>query len=131
MKAPPGKGEVDDLPGGGDGIEGLEGFEEDRPLLADVPRFAEGMAEGPMEVDAARRAYLLGVLAHDGNADGGDAGFLDGPLHQSHGLIAETSGRGQQDQGRHPPRAGGRKPREARFPVRVARCGPLMWPMKL
>ena len=41
--------------------------------------------------------YLFGVPAHHRHADGGNADLFDGSLDQSNGLIADPSGRGQQD----------------------------------
>ena len=67
-------------------------------MLRNVARFTEGMAEGPFEKNAAGWADLRGVVADDGDADGGDAGSFDFPLDQSYGLIADASGRGEQDQ---------------------------------
>jgi hypothetical protein len=40
---------------------------------------------------------FFGEFPHDRNPDGGDPGFFNLSLDQSHGLITDASGRGQQD----------------------------------
>ncbi len=66
-------------------------------MLPDVARFAERVAEGPLDVDGARRLHFFGIFPHDRYPDSRDAGFFDLSLDQSHGLVADASGRGQQD----------------------------------
>ena len=61
----------------------------------------EGMAQGKAGVDRAGRLDLLADAAREGHRDGGDAGRFDDALDQSHGLIAQASGRGEDD-GIHP-----------------------------
>ena len=55
------------------------------------------MAERPFQVNTAWRLNLFRILPNDGDAYGGDAGFFDLSLYQSHGLIADASSRGKQD----------------------------------
>ena len=92
VEAPPGEGEGHDFSRLPNGVKRLQRLEQDRPLLADIARLTDGMTEGPMDKYAPRRAHLLGIFAHDGDADGGDAGCFDDSLNQSHGLIANPSG---------------------------------------
>ena len=94
---PPAKRQINNLPRRSRRIEHPEGLEYNRPLLPDVARFAERMAEGPLDVDGARRLHFFGIFPHDRYPDGRDAGFFDLSLDQSHGLVADASGRGQQD----------------------------------
>ena len=94
---PPAKGQVDNLTWHGNRVESFQGFQNHDTLLFDVARFTQWMAKGPAQEDRARWLHLLGELTHDRYPDGGDAGFLYFSLDQSHGLIADTSGRGQQD----------------------------------
>lgn len=83
--------------GGGDGRKGGQGLAQDRRLLVDVSGFPQGVAEGPAQEHGPRWFDLLCVFAHDGDAHGGDAGMFDDALDQSYGLIADPSGRGQQN----------------------------------
>ena len=66
-------------------------------MLLEVARFTERMAEGPLDVNGSWRLYLFGVFTHDRYPDSRDASFFDLSLDQSHGLVADASGRGQQD----------------------------------
>src|SRR5574337_1247139 len=61
------------------------------PLLRSVERFAEGMAERPVQKDGPRRFDLYRVVPRDRYPDGGDARSLDFPLDQPHGLLADAS----------------------------------------
>ncbi len=80
-----------------DFVKRLEGPVQYGRLLVPVAGFPQGVPEGPAQKNGSRRFYFFGVLAHDGDADGGDAGLLNRPLDQSDGLIADASGRGQKD----------------------------------
>ena len=62
-------------------------------LLGLVVRFADGVTKGPFQKHRARWLHLLGILTHDGNTDGGDAGFFNYSLDQSNGLITDPSAR--------------------------------------
>lgn len=55
------------------------------------------MSEGPVEIDRSGRLYLERILAHNRDPDGGDSLPLDLPLDKSHGLIADASPRGKQN----------------------------------
>jgi len=66
-------------------------------LLLDVARLTERVTEGPLDVDGSWRLYLFRVFTHDRYPDSRDAGFFDLSLDQSHGLVADASGRGQQN----------------------------------
>jgi hypothetical protein len=54
------------------------------------------MTHGQIREDGARRFDFPGDFFRECDRNGGDAGRLDSPLDQSHGLIAKTSGRGEQ-----------------------------------
>lgn len=95
--APPAEGQVDDLAWGLDRVKGLERAQYDSTLLPDVARFTQGVAKGPAQKDCARRLDLFREFAHNRYADGGNARFFYLSLDQSHGLIADTSGRSQKD----------------------------------
>jgi len=94
---PPAEGQIDNRTGRSDGIEGLQGFQDDGALLPDVPRFAQRVAKWPTQEHGAWRPYFFSEFPHDRYADGGNAGFFNLSLDQSHGLIADASGGGQQD----------------------------------
>ncbi len=96
--APPAEGQGYDLSRRADRVKRLQGFQDHGALLPGVARFAQRVAEGPFDEDGARRLHLLTVLANDRHPDGGDPGLFDRSLDQSHGLIADASGGGQQDQ---------------------------------
>jgi hypothetical protein len=89
--------QVDDFTRRCNNIKGVQGFEDHGPLLQDVPRFTERMSEWPAQEHGSRRTYLLGEFPYDRYADGGNTGFFDLSLDQPHGLIADASGRRQQD----------------------------------
>jgi hypothetical protein len=95
--SPPTKRQINNLTRSGDSIESPESLKNNSPLLLNFTRFTKRMAKGPLQVDAARRLNLLSVLPNDGDANGGDAGFFNLSLYQSHGLIADASSRGEQD----------------------------------
>ncbi len=80
-----------------DFVKRLEGPVQHGSLLVAVSGFTQGMSEGPTQIDRPRWFYFFGILAHDGDADGGDAGLLNRPLNQSDGLIADASGWCQKD----------------------------------
>lgn len=90
----PGKWQIDNGARRFNLVEQSQALGDDGTLLGFVVRFADGVAEGPFQKHRARWFYLLGVLPHDGNADGGDAGFFNNALDQSDGLIADPSARG-------------------------------------
>ena len=94
---PPTKRQVNNLTRRGDPVKSFEGFKNNRPLLLDVARFTKRMTERPLQVNAAWRLNFFSVLPNDGDAYGGDTGFFNLSLYQSHGLIADASSRGEQD----------------------------------
>ena len=93
----PAKRQVNNLARRSDPVKSLEGFKNDRPLLLNLARFTQRMAERPFQVNAAWRLNLFRVLPNNGDANGGDTGFFNLSLYQSHGLIADASGRGEQN----------------------------------
>ncbi|GEM_PF-2182537 len=95
--APPLEWQVDDFARGGYRVKGLKGFQYNCALLSHISRFAERVTERPFQVNAAWRLYLLRVLTHDCYSHGSDSSFFDLSLYQSHGLIADASSRGEQD----------------------------------
>lgn len=56
---------------------------------------AEGVAQGETGVQCAGWFDFLADAPGEGHRDGGDPRCLDGSLNQSHGLVAEPSGGGQ------------------------------------
>ena len=66
-------------------------------MLPGIARFTERVTEGPLKVNGARRLNLFCIFTYDRHPDGRDAGFLNLSLDQSHGLVADASGRGQQN----------------------------------
>ena len=95
---PPGKRQVDDLTRFPDPVDRFQSLDQDGALLSDIIRFAQGVTERPLEEDGSGRLNLFRVFADNRDAHGGDALVFDLSLDQSHGLIADTSGGGQQDQ---------------------------------
>lgn len=67
-------------------------------MLLPVARLAQRMPERPVQRYAARRFDLLGISSDDRNPNRCDADPFNLSLDQSDRLIAEPSGRGQQDQ---------------------------------
>ena len=94
---PPTKRQINNLTRSGNAVQGFEGFEHHDALLLNIARLAQRVTKRPLQVDAARRLYLFCVLTNDCYPNGGDAGFFDFSLDQSHGLIADASGRGEQN----------------------------------
>ena len=94
---PPAKRQINNLSRSRGRIKHPEGFENHRPLLLDVARLTERVTEGPLDVDGSRRLHLFRIFTHDRHPDSRDAGFFNLSLDQSHGLVADASGRGQQD----------------------------------
>ena len=94
---PPTKRQVNNLTRRGDPVKSFEGFENNRPLLLDVARFTKRMTEWPFQVNTAWRLNLFCVLPNNGDANSSDTGFFNLSLYQSHGLIADASRRGEQD----------------------------------
>ena len=95
---PPAKWQINYLTRSGDPVKSFKGFKHNCPLLLNVARFTKGMAERPFQVNAAWRLNFFRVLPNNGDANGGDTGFFNLSLYQSHGLIADASSRGEQDQ---------------------------------
>jgi len=93
----PTEGQINNLAWAGDAVQGFEGFEHHGALLLNIARLAQRMTKGPLQVDATRRLYLFCVLTNDCYPNGGDACFFDLSLDQSHGLIADASSRGEQN----------------------------------
>jgi len=67
-------------------------------LLLSVARLTQRMPERPVQRHAARRLDFLGISSDDRNPNSCDADPFNLSLNQSDRLIAEPSGRGQQDQ---------------------------------
>ena len=94
--SPPAKRQINNLPRSRGRIKHFEGFEDHRSLLPGVARLAERVAERPLDVDGSRRIHFFGIFPHDRHPDSRDAGFFNLSLDQSHGLVADASGWGQQ-----------------------------------
>ena len=94
---PPAKRQINDLTRSGDTVKSLKGLKNNSPLLLNLSRFTKRMTERPFQVNATWRLNLFRVLPNNGDANGGDSGFFNLSLYQSHGLIADASGRGEQD----------------------------------
>ena len=94
---PPTEGQVNDFAWIGNAVQRFEGSEHHGALLFNIARPAERVTKRPLQVDTARRLYLLCVFTNDCYPNGGNAGFFDLSLDQSHGLIADASGRGEQN----------------------------------
>jgi len=87
---------IDDLSRRLCGAQGLKSLVQHGGLLIGAAGLAQRVAEGPAQEDRSRRFDFLGVGSVDGDADGrNSAGFYDA-LDQSHGLMADASGRCQQ-----------------------------------
>lgn len=95
---PPAKRQINNLTRCRDFIKSFQGLKHNGSLLLSLARLAKRMAKGPLQIDAARWLHLLRVFPNDGYAHGGNAGFLNFSLYQSHGLIADASSRCEQDQ---------------------------------
>ena len=93
----PAKGQIDNLSRSGDLVKSFKGFKNNCPLLLNVTRLTKRMTERPFQVNAAWWLNLFRILPNDGDTYGGDTGFFNLSLYQSHGLIADASGRGEQD----------------------------------
>lgn len=92
---------------------------DDGALLRRPIRFTERVTQRPLQKDCAWRADSNREIPGERDADGGYAGSLDNACDQSHGPIAEPSGRGQErkvdavlaQSGRHIRRAPAREDR--------------------
>lgn len=91
------EGQVYDFTGLLDAVERLKCFEQDGSLLWPVACFAQGMAKGPLEENRAGRAHFFAVITDYRHADGRNACSFNLSLDQPHGLVADPSGRGHQD----------------------------------
>ena len=94
---PPTKRQIDNLSRSCNLVKSFKGFKNNCPLLLNVARFTKRMTERPFQVNAAWRLNLFRVLPNNGDANGGDTGFFNLSLYQSHGLIADASSRGEKD----------------------------------
>lgn len=94
---PPTEGQINNLTRSGNAVQRFEGFKHHCTLLLYIARLAQRVTKGPLQVDAARRLHLFCVLTHDCYPNGGDPCFFDFSLDQSHGLIADASSRGEQN----------------------------------
>ncbi len=65
-------------------------------LLRSIVRLAKRVTKRPLEVHDTRRPHFFCDLAQPDDADGWDSSRLDGSCDQSHGLITDASGRGEQ-----------------------------------
>ena len=93
----PTKRQINNLTRSGHAVQGFEGFEHHGALLFSIARLAQRVTKRPLQVDTARRLYLFCVLSNDCYPNGGDACFFDLSLDQPHGLIADASSRGEQN----------------------------------
>ena len=84
---------LEDSPWDFDGLESLERFEQDGPLLIRVKGLPQRVAEGITEGEGPRGSDPLCDLFLERDADGGNTLGLDRPLNQAHGLVAQASGR--------------------------------------
>ena len=80
-----------------DRIQCPQCFRQDHSLLRLVEGFPERMAEGPSDKNGPRRFDLLRVSPYDRNPDRRDTLLFYFSLYQSHGLVANASPGGQQD----------------------------------
>ena len=94
---PPTKRQINNLPRSSSRIKHPEGLQNHSPLLLDITRLTERMSKRPLDVNGPWRPHLFCVFAHDRYPDCRDAGFFNLSLDQSHGLVADASGGGQQD----------------------------------
>lgn len=94
---PPTKRQINNLPRSSSRIKHPEGLENHGPLLLDIARLTERVSKRPLDVNGPWRLHLFCVFAHDRYPDCRDAGFFNLSLDQSHGLVADASGGGQQD----------------------------------
>ena len=94
---PPAKRQINNLTRSGDIVKSLKGFKNNSPLLLNLSRFTKRMTERPFQVNTTWGLNFFRVLPNNGDANGGDSGFFNLSLYQSHGLIADASGRGKQD----------------------------------
>lgn len=67
-------------------------------LLGDIARFPEGVAEGPVQIQEARRVSRNGYLFHQSQTHRRHAPGFDPSGEQSHGPRADGSGGYQQSQ---------------------------------
>ena len=82
-------------------IKGFKGLAQHGGLLVHIAGFAQGVPKRPVQKDRPWRFDLFGVFPDDGDADGGYTVCFDDPLNQPDGLIADASGRREQN-GIHP-----------------------------
>ena len=94
---PPTKRQINNLPRSSSRIKHPEGLENHGPLLLDIARLTERVSKRPLDVNGPWRLHLFCVFTHDRYPDCRDAGFFNLSLDQSHGLVADASGGGQQD----------------------------------
>jgi hypothetical protein len=84
-----------------DGLQTPERIQQDCPLLLYLKGLPEGMAKGVTKVEGPGGLDLRCDLLLEGDAYGGNSLGLDRPLHQAHGLVAQTSG-GRENNGLGP-----------------------------
>lgn len=92
----PAKGKIHDLSRRLNAGQGIQGMLQNDQLLGLVEGFAQGVAERPFEKHRTRRPNLFRIFSDNGKAHGGNAGPLDLPGDQPHGLIANPSARREQ-----------------------------------
>lgn len=92
----PGPGRVKDRPRRGGIVERPQRIVNHVYLLSQIAWLAKRVAKGPFEMHCSRRANLFGDLAQAGDNYCGYASRLNHAGDQSNGLIAETSGGGEQ-----------------------------------
>ncbi len=79
------------------GLQGFQRIEQDRPLLLHLKCLPEGVTKRVVKVEGPGRLHLLRDFFLEGDPDGRNPFRLNGSLQQAHGLVAETSGRGEED----------------------------------
>ena len=94
--AAPGPARLPDSPWLLDCIERTQRVVDDAELLCAIERLAKWVAKRPFQMERAWRAHLLGNLFQTDNADSRNPGGLDCASDQSHGLVADASGRREQ-----------------------------------
>ncbi len=82
-------------------IKSFKGLAQHSCLLIYIAGLTQGVPKRPAQKDRSRRFYFFGVFPNNGDADGGYTDCFDDPLNQSDGLIANASGRREQN-GIHP-----------------------------
>ncbi len=86
-------GAINNAPGLSGGFQQIEAFAKNSTLLVSVERFAERMPKRILQKIGAWGLDFFADFSGDGNANGGYSLAFDFSLHQTHGPIAQASGR--------------------------------------